>query len=234
MVMLDSEVAGRDDLRSGLRGGGFRPFGRRRARMLVGALLSVLAIGGNLLVYSSMDTRIEVLQAVRDIPAGTQISLVDLRPVEVWLDPTVNAVRSDQAASLIGGYAKVRLVAGSLVVNEAVQRQPLVAPDAAVVSVQISEGSVPLGLRERSHILVVVPPPPFSDAGVSQVLEAVVVGLPTTVAGATGRVAISLEVAIPAAVEIAGADDVRILLLDPSWAITIDDRFIAPTQEQGS
>jgi hypothetical protein len=234
MVMLDSESTGRTGVSGSARAGGFQPLGRRRARMLIGALLSVMAIGGNLLLYSSMDSRIEVLQVMRDIPAGAQISLVDLRPVEVWLAPTVNAVRSDQAASLIGGYAKVRLVAGSLVVVEAVQAQPLVAPDAAVVSVQLSEGSVPIGLRERSQILVVIPPPPFTDVGVSRVMQAVVVGLPTTIAGATGRVAISLEVAIPAAVEIAGADDVRILLLDPSRVITTDDGSISPTQEQGS
>jgi hypothetical protein len=234
MVMLESELAGREVPRGGLRGGGFRPLGRRRSRMLVGALLSVTAIGGNLFLYSSMDTRTQVLQVVRDIPAGTQLSMIDLRPVEVWLDPSVNAVSADQAATLIGVYAKVRLAAGSLVVTESVQAQPLVAPEAAVVSVQLSEGSLPLGLRERSQILVVLPPPPFSDEGVSRVMDAVVVGLPAAVTGATGRVAVSLEVGIPAAVEIAGADDVRILLLDPTWVITRDDRFIAPIQDQGS
>jgi hypothetical protein len=202
--------------------------------MLTGALMSVVAIGGNLLLYSSMDERIEVLQVVRDIPAGTQLASDDLRPVEVWLDPRVNAVHSAEAASVVGAYAKVRIVAGSLVVAEVVQPQPLVAPEAAVVSVQVSEGSVPIGLRERSQILVVIPPPQFFDGGVSRVIEAVVVGLPATVTGANGRVAISLEVAIPAAVEIAGSDDVRILLLDPTWVFTRDARSIEATQGKGS
>jgi hypothetical protein len=100
----------------------------------------------------------------------------------------------------------------------------------------VSEGGVPLGLRERSVVLVVIPPPPFSEFVDPQVFPAVVAALPLPVAGSTGRVAISLEVPIRSAVVIAAVDEVRILLLDPSRAITREDLIAEKTysQEQGS
>lgn len=213
--------------------GGFRPPGRRRVRMLIGAAVSLVAVGGNLVIYSSMDERIEVLQVVRDIPAGSQIEVTDLRVVEVWLDPRVNAITIDRSASVVGAYAKVRLVTGSLLVAEAVQADSLVTPGAAVVAVQLSEGAVPLGLRERSEILVVVPPPPFSEFIEPEVVPAVVIAPPRPVASSTGRVAISLEVAIASAVVIARAEEVRILLLDPTSVITREDLLAEQTTSQG-
>jgi hypothetical protein len=220
----------------GFPGGGFRPLGRRRTRMLIGAVICLVAVGGNLTIYSSMDRRVEVLQVVHDVAAGSVIAASDLRIVEAWLDPTINAVSADRLASVVGLYSKVRLVSGSLVVVEALQPEPLVDPDAAVVAITVSEGGVPLGLRERSVVLLVVPPPPFSEFVEPQVFAAVVAALPRPVTGATGRVAISFEIPIRDAVAIAAVDEVRILLLDPSRVITREDLIAEQTysQEQGS
>jgi hypothetical protein len=210
---------------SGSLTGGFRPLGRRRIRIVVGVAVSLVAVGGNLVLYSSMDARTEVLQVVRDIPAGMQVEASDFRVVEVWLDPRVNAISSEQLASVIGAYTKVRLVSGSLLVAETLQPQTLVSPGAAVVAVQLPEGSVPLGLRERSEVLVVIPPPPFSEFTDPEVLSAVIVAPPVAVSSTTGRVAISLEVTVASAVRIAGAEDVRILLLDPFSVITSEGQI---------
>jgi hypothetical protein len=220
----------------GFAGSGFRPLGRRRTRMLIGAVICLVAVGGNLTIYSSMDRRVEVLQVVHDVAAGSVIGASDLRIVEAWLDPTINAVSADRVATVVGLYSKVRLVAGSLVVVEALQPEPLVDPDAAVVAVTVLEGEVPLGLRERSVVLVVIPPPPFSEFVEPQVFPAVVAALPRPVTGATGRVSISFEVPIRAAVVIAAVNEVRILLLDPSRVITREDLVTEQTysQEQGS
>lgn len=194
---------------------GFRPMGRRRMRMLAGAMVFLLGIGGNLAVYSSLDARSEVLQLVRDVPAGEQISAQDLRPVEVWLAPSVNAVPSGFAAQVVGAYARVRLVAGSLIVSEVVQEQPLVTPGAAVLAIEVSETHLPTGLREQSSVLVVVVPGPFGDLAVPPPVPATVVGLPVPAAGVSGRVSISLELALDAAVIISSTDAVRLVLLDP-------------------
>lgn len=183
--------------------------------MLAGAMVFLLGIGGNLAVYSSLDARSEVLQLVRDVPAGEQISAQDLRPVEVWLDPTVNAVPSGYASQVVGAYARVRLVAGSLIVSEALQEWPLVTPGAAVLAIEVPEAHVPAGLRERSSVLVVIVPGLFGDLAVPPPVLGIVVGLPAAAAGVSGRVSISVELALDAAVMIASTDAVRLVLLDP-------------------
>jgi hypothetical protein len=92
---------------------------------------------------------------------------------------------------------------------------------------------VPVGLRERSAILVVIPPPPFSEFIEPKVVSAVVVALPATLTSSTGRVAISLEVEVASAVVIAGAEDARILLLDPTSVITREDLLFEQTGSYG-
>ena len=107
-------------------GRGFKPASRRRNRIALGVLLAAIAIGGNVFVYSSLDSAEPVVQVVRDVPAGEQLTSDMLRTVEVDADSTVNLVAGDQLDSLVGSYAKVRLVSGSLVTAEALQSTPLV------------------------------------------------------------------------------------------------------------
>jgi hypothetical protein len=192
---------------------GFRPSSRRRARVAVGAGLAAVAIGGNVLVYSSLDEREPVLQVIRDVPAGMQITADDLRPVEVAVDSTVGTIAADDAASVVGQYARVRLVSGSLIVVEALQREPLVAPGSAVVAVQVPDGALPAGLRERSQVELVAPPD--GTRPVPFVVVGRVVGLPTATESVTGTVSLSVELPVDAAAAVAASDDVRIVLLEP-------------------
>jgi hypothetical protein len=193
---------------------GFRPASRRRSRLAAGVGLAAAAVGGNLLVYSSLDRREPVLQVVADVPAGAQISADDLRVVEVSTDSSVNAVPGDQLPLVVGKYAKVRLVAGSLVVAEALQDGALVSPGAAIVALLVPEGSLPVGLRERSRVLLVARPDSAASSAVAPV-EGVVVGLPSTPATVSGQQSVSVEVPVDAAAAIAASDDVRVVLLEP-------------------
>lgn len=193
---------------------GFRPGSRRRMRIALGVALVAVAIGGNVLVYSSLDDRIAVLQVVRDVPAGAQLTADDLRSVEVDVDATVRVVDAADLPTVVGQYAKVRLVSGSLVVTEALQGAPLVAPGAAVVAVQVPEGSLPAGLRERSAVRLVLPSD--ADAGAAPVVvEGRVVGLPTSPATATGTLSVSIEVPVDDATLVVASDDVGVVLLEP-------------------
>ena len=81
----------------------------------------------------------------------------DVRPIEVDADDTLRAVGADRVSTIVGQYAKVRLVAGSLVVAEALQSTPLVSAGSAIVAIQVPEGALPIGLRERSQVQLVVP-----------------------------------------------------------------------------
>lgn len=201
---------------------GFRPPSRRRARIAVGLLLAALAVVANLIVYSNVSQRRPVLQVVRDVPAGAMISADDLREVEVAADPTVRTIAADQRDLVIGSYARVRLVAGSLVVAEATQTGPLVNTGSAVIAVQVPEGALPIGVRERSRVRLVVPAP-RGDGSVEPVeVDGWVVGLPSAPQSVTGRLSLSVEVPDGEAVRIATGDDVRVVLLDPAGAAPPD------------
>lgn len=210
-----SIVAGSTEDRS--RGRGFQPAARRRNRIALGVLLAAAAIGGNLLVYRSLDDAQPVVQVVVDVPAGALITSDMLRTVDVDADPTVNVVGGDQLDSLVGAYAKVRLVSGSLVTAESVQPEPLVAEGSAVVAIQVAEGSLPAGLRERVPVVLVIPVGgTAAESSTPTSIDGRVVGLPSTTGSALGLQSVSVEVARTDAATIAAADDVRVVLVEPT------------------
>ena len=206
-------TAARDGGRVGI-GRGFEPTARRRNRIAAGVALAALAIGGNLIAYSRLDGSEAVLQMVRDVPAGEQITADMLRSVDVDADSSVNVVSADRLDSLIGAYAKVRLVAGSLVTSQSLQSGPLVAPGSSVVAIQIADGSLPAGLRERAPVLLVIPG--GSDDVPIVSVSGRVVGLPVETSSGLGLRSLSVEVDAGDATTVAAADDVRVVLVEPS------------------
>ncbi len=207
--MTQARDSGRVDV-----GRGFEPTSRRRNRIAVGIALAALAIGGNLIAYSRLDGGEAVLQTVRDVPAGEQITADMLRSVDIDADPSVNVVSADRLDALVGAYAKVRLVAGSLVTGQSFQSTPLVAPGTSVVAIQVTDGSLPAGLRERVPVLLVIPGGNDDEPIVS--VPGRVVGLPVETSSALGLRSLSVEVGADDATTIAAADDVRVVLVEPS------------------
>ena len=217
---------------------GFRPASRRRARVAGGAALVAIAIGGNVLVYSSLDDRESVLQVVRDVPAGEQVAPEDVRAIQVDADDTLRSVGADRVSTIVGQFAKVRLVSGSLVVAEALQSTPLISAGASVVAIQVPEGALPVGLRERSQVQLVVPAN-GDDATATEptIVSGRVVGLPTAPATATGTLSLSVEVPEQLAPAVVASDDVRVVLVqpgvDPAYASNLDS-FDVDTGDAGS
>jgi hypothetical protein len=191
---------------------GFRPASRRRARIALGVFLAAIAIGGNLLVYSSLDHKTEVLQVVRDIPAGQLVSAGDLRVVAVDVDPTVPTVAPSDIASVVNQYARVHIAAGALMVGVFVQPTPLVTAGQGVVAVEIRPTHVPAGLRERSRVMLVVVD---GDGSPGLVTEGRVVARGDASGTSENVMALSVEVRQEDAAAVAAADDVRVALLDP-------------------
>ena len=199
---------------------GFQPASRRRNRVAAGIGLAAIAIGGNLLLYSSLDDSEPVVQVVRDVPAGTQLTGDMLRTVEVAADNSVNLVGGGELDSLIGSYAKVRLVSGALVTAQSLQSVPLVGEGSSVVAIQVAEGTLPIGLRERSRVQLVIPAVASQGAdGATPAPAAIVgrvVGLPVETTSALGLQSLSVEVSADDAVEVAAAADVRVVLIEPT------------------
>lgn len=191
---------------------GFAPAARRRNRIAFGVVLAAVAVGANVLVYAGLDDAQPVVQSLRDIPAGAEITPDMLGTVDVDADSTVNLVPAADLAALVGTYAKVRIVAGSLVTRDQVQSVPLVTPGSAIVAVQVPDGSLPTGLRERVPVLLVVP---ASGDAPTAAIEGRVVGLPATTGSALGLQSVSVEVTRDDAVTIAASDDIRVVLIEP-------------------
>ena len=214
--MTAARPSATDDNAAPPLGRGFRPASKRRSRIAAGVALAAVAVGGNLLVYANLDSSEPVVQATRDVPAGEQITSDMLRTVDVDADSTVELVAGEQLESLIGSYARVRLVAGSLVTAAAIQPDRLVSPGASVVAIQVAEGSLPIGLRERVPVLLVVPADRTNDDATIRSIPGRVVGLPTATSSALGVQSLSVELAAADAATVAAADDVRVVLVEPS------------------
>ena len=183
---------------------------RARGRLALGALIVAIGVLINLAIYRSVDDKSPVLQLNRDVPAGQQISADDFRTVEIGADGAFRSVPSSDLNAVVGSYAKVRLIAGTLLAHEALQAGPLVAPGASVVAVTVPAGEVPIGLRERSRVSVVIVASDRTSASVN----GTIVGLPSQT-GSSGQVSVSIELAAGDAGAVAAAEKVRLVLLDP-------------------
>ncbi|MEY2581677.1 MAG: hypothetical protein QOE09_1526 [Ilumatobacteraceae bacterium] len=192
---------------------GFRPSSRSRMRIAIGTMLSLSAVGVVLLVFSTADRRVAVLQVVRDIPAGTQLGAGDVRSIELTSDPSLAVVKTADLAAFVGQYTKVRIVSGGLLAPGLLQTVPIVAPGSAVVAVTIPSGELPAGLRERSQVQIVIPT--VGDATPVVPVLGRVVGLPAEPDSVTGQMSVSFEISFIDAVTVASAARVRVVLLDP-------------------
>jgi hypothetical protein len=201
---------------------GFAPSARRRNRIAAGVTLAAVAIAGNIWVYSTLDADEAALQAVVDVPAGSQITSDMLRTVDVDVDSSVNVIAGDDLSAVIGQYAKVRIVSGSLLTSQSLQATPLVTPGNSVVAIEVKDGSLPVGLRERVPVQLVIPAPPPAAGTPPVVIDGVAAALPITPANAIGTQSLSVEVAAADGATLAAADDVRVVLSEPIVA-TGDD-----------
>ncbi|MFW2335018.1 SAF domain-containing protein [Ilumatobacter sp.] len=190
---------------------GFRPASRRRTRIAAGAVLAAIAIGGNVLLYTSLDDKTEVLQLVNDVRAGEVVTSDDLRIVEADLDPTVPAVAADDIALVVNQYARVFLPSGSLIFDQLVQSTPLVSDGAGVVAVELRPTQVPAGLTTRSQVLLVI----VREAGAEPFVTRGRVVRHGGDATEGADSALSVEVSVADASTVAAADDVRVVLVEP-------------------
>ena len=200
---------------------GFRPASRRRARIAGGAALAAIAVGGNVLVYSSLDDTTEVVQAVSNIRPGDVVTSEDLRIVEVDLDSTVPVVRADEIGLVVNQYARTYIASGSLVIPEFVQSTPLVAPGRSVIALEMRPTQVPADVRERSRVELVV----VSDGAPGMRAEGRVVDLGSSNDAATGVFPLSVELPAEVAADFAAAEQVEIVLLDPAADSVADPVF---------
>src|ERR1700750_3026856 len=91
--------------RTGLR---VRP--QRPGRALFGVLLVVASVVVALTIYARIGDRHEVLALTHTVLAGEQLSSADLRVVSISSDDSLPVVPSAAMESMVGQYAKVRMI----------------------------------------------------------------------------------------------------------------------------
>lgn len=135
----------------------FRPRARRRSRVAIGVALVAVAVAGNIVIYSEAAATTTVAQLIRDVPAGETVDADDIRWIDLGVvEPTVRVVDPSAWVDLQGTYARTRLVSGSLLVADSLQRRPLLTPGTAIVAITVDRGLLPAGLREQSLVEVVL------------------------------------------------------------------------------
>src|SRR5829696_3145529 len=139
-------------------GSGLRMRPQRPIRAVFGGLLVVASVAIALTVYSRIGDRQEVLAVTRTVLAGEQLTDADLQEVSISSDGSFASVPAASRSLIVGQYAKVRLVSGSLLVTDSVQSRPLVDPDRVLMSVPVPLTGVPAGLREGSRLVLIVTP----------------------------------------------------------------------------
>ncbi len=217
---------------------GLRMRPHRPMRALAGALIVVASVVAALAIYTRIGNRTEVLAVSRDVLAGEQIDDADLEVVSMSSDDGIPTIPASQRGAIVGQYARVRLLAGSLLAVDSVQPRPIVDPERVLMSVVVPVGLVPVGLREQSRVVLVVTPPTSGGVRPAPVLvEAVVASVPRNlgeVVGSAdagqGTVALAVEVP-PRYVGVVGeAEAVSVGVLDGSAPFPGDQ--VAPQSAQ--
>lgn len=198
--------------------------GYRPARALAGGLVVIAAIVAALAIYSSRGDRTEVLAVTRTVLAGETLTVSDLQIVAVSGDE-VAAVAAADRADVTGAVTRVRLAAGSLIVPGALQPAPFRDGGAATVSIELPAARIPVGLRERSRVVLVAWPqatgsasvePPAVIAGLVTAIPPDLVQLVTTAGAGSTMVALGVEVPPDSAAVIGAAEVITVGVLDPS------------------
>jgi hypothetical protein len=221
--------------RSGLR---VRP--QQPARALFGLLLVVAAVVAALTLYTRIGDRHQVLAVNRTVLAGEQLVDSDFRVVSISADDSFASVPATTRASLVGQYAKVRMVAGSLVVADSVQARLLVDPSKVLMSVAVPLSGVPTGLREGSRLVLIVTPKSASGTAPPRLVEATVAAVPRNLgelvsgqSSSTSMVALSVEVPPKSAATVGSAGEVAVGVLNPRAAFPAVAAVASPSSTAG-
>ena len=178
------------------------PGGRRRPTwVLVGVLLVGLAslLGGWIL--TSVDQRISVLVAARDLDPGHVLTVTDVRAVEIGRTDQLRAIQPGQQDLVLGHPTRGPVPAGTVLNTDLFTgRDQAVPAGQAVVAAALDPGAAPLGLRPGDAVRLFVAV--RVSGGQPTAGDAAVLGVGTVwsvdAAGASGTSKVSISVLVAA------------------------------------
>jgi hypothetical protein len=189
---------------------------RYPARAAIGILLMVASVLTALAIYQRVGHRRNVLVLTRNVLAGEQVKADDLKPVAVSTDAELRVVDATSAPAMVGRFAKVRMLEGSLLIADSLQDRPLVTDGKAVTAVTVPSTGVPVGLREGSRLVLTVAPASAAAGATVVQMEAVVAAIPARAAEGSSQIAVSVEVPLRAVGQLGVGAKVAISVVDPA------------------
>jgi hypothetical protein len=128
----------------------------RRGFVAAGVLAIVLAALGSATLFRALGPAGEYLAVAADLPAGRQLTAGDLTVVRLTAAPGLPLVPAGESDRVLGRYAAVPLVAGTLLTPGQLTTEPVPGPGEQLVAVPLGADRLPGGsLRAGDPVLLV-------------------------------------------------------------------------------
>lgn len=128
----------------------------RRGWVGVGVLAIVLAALGSATLFRAIGPAEEYLVLTEDVPVGTQVTSDHLGLVRLNTGPGLSAVPASEVEQVVGRYASVPLVAGTLVAEGQLTDEQVPAPGEQLVSISLPPSRVPGDTLPSGHPVLLV------------------------------------------------------------------------------
>jgi hypothetical protein len=128
---------------------------RNRTRIALGLVVIVMCVLATASIFSSTNNRTQVLTVRRAVPAGHTIGPDDLAVALVSVGGDVRTTPASALDRVVGHVAAVALVAGSLLVPDAVSAAARVPSDMAIVGASLKAGQYPASLTPGDEVRLV-------------------------------------------------------------------------------
>ncbi len=119
------------------------------------ALMSVFALAA-VALFGYVSRTQPYLALAKDVSAGAQLTTADLVTVHLNPDPGLSPVPSNRAEVVVGKYASIALLSGTLLSKNALVDKPFPASGEQVVGIALKAGEMPsTTLRPGASVLLV-------------------------------------------------------------------------------
>jgi hypothetical protein len=128
----------------------------RRGWIGIGVLAIVLAALGSATLFRAIGPSQAYLALGRDVAVGAQVTAEDLRVVRMNSTPGLSPVPQSQVNDVIGQYAAVPLVEGTLLSPDQLTDQPVPAPGQQLVAIGLPPDRLPGGTLQAGDPVMLV------------------------------------------------------------------------------
>jgi len=122
----------------------------------LGLLAIVIAALGSVTLFRALGPAHEYLALARDVPIGAQLTAADLTVVRLSASPGLTPVPAHQADEVVGRYAAVPLLRGTLLTPDHLTTERVPGPGEHLVPVSLPRDQLPgRSLRAGDHVMLV-------------------------------------------------------------------------------